>query len=69
MLWAMRQQLISCEYHVQIIRNYSVIMPLKCTICGGLAELYPEYSAWYCHPCNMALTCSIEKKANLILPD
>ena len=53
MLWAMRQQLgISDEYHVQIIQElFGDNATKECTNCGGLAELYPEYSAWYCHPC------------------
>ena len=49
LLWAMREQLnIDEAYHVQMVMD----------ICGentsrsasrGMAELYPEHAAWYCH--------------------
>tara|TARA_B100000405_G_scaffold69025_1_gene47323 strand:- start:853 stop:1863 length:1011 start_codon:yes stop_codon:yes gene_type:complete len=53
MLWAMRQQLgIDEHMHVQIVQNLFGDHALKeCTGCGKMAELYPEYAAWYCHDC------------------
>jgi hypothetical protein len=53
MLWAMRQQLEIDEHdHVLIVQQIFGDHALKeCTTCGGMAELYPEYAAWYCKTC------------------
>ena len=53
MLWAMRQQLgIDDQLHVQIVQQIFGDHALKeCTSCGQMAELYADYSAWYCHSC------------------
>ena len=53
MLWAMRQQLgIDDQHHVQIVQQIFGDHALKeCTNCGSMAELYPEYAAWYCQAC------------------
>jgi len=53
MLWAMRQQLGIDEHdHVHIVQQIFGDHALKeCTSCGGMAELYPEYAAWYCQTC------------------
>jgi ribosomal protein L37AE/L43A len=53
MLWAMRQQLgIDDQLHVQIVQQIFGDHALKeCTGCGEMAELYAEYSAWYCQSC------------------
>ena len=53
LLWAMRQQLnIDDAYHIQTVMEICGENTLKeCTTCGGMAELYPEYAAWYCNPC------------------
>ena len=53
MLWAMRQQLgIDDQLHVQIVQQIFGDHALKeCTGCGEMAELYADYSAWYCQSC------------------
>ncbi len=53
MLWAMRQQLGIDDYvHVQIVQQIFGDHALKeCTGCGKMAELYPDYAAWYCSSC------------------
>ena len=53
LLWAMREQLnIDEAYHVQMVMDICGENTLKeCTACGGMAELYPEHAAWYCHAC------------------
>ena len=53
MLWAMRQQLGIDDYvHVQIVQQIFGDHALKeCTGCGQMAELYPDYAAWYCSSC------------------
>lgn len=53
LLWAMREQLnIDDAYHVQMVVEICGENTLKeCTNCSGMAELYPEHAAWYCHPC------------------
>ncbi len=53
MLWAMRQQLgIDDQLHVQIVQQIFGDHALKeCTGCGEMAQLYVDYSAWYCHSC------------------
>jgi len=53
LLWAMRQQLgIDDAKHVRIIMDHFGDKALKeCPSCGKMAELYPEYAAWYCQPC------------------
>jgi len=53
MLWAMREALgISDADHVRIVMGIFGDTAVKeCTSCGGMAQLYPEYSAWYCTPC------------------
>ena len=53
MLWAMREQLgIDDNQHVQIVMQLFGEHALKeCTQCAGMAELYPDYAAWYCSPC------------------
>ncbi|MDP6869661.1 MAG: hypothetical protein QGI21_02685 [Candidatus Poseidoniaceae archaeon] len=53
MLWAMRQQLgIDDTHHVQIVQQIFGNHALKeCTGCGEMADLYPEYAAWYCSTC------------------
>jgi len=53
MLWAMRQQLgIDDFVHVQIVQQIFGDHALKeCTGCGQMAELYPDYAAWYCSKC------------------
>ncbi|RJU91243.1 MAG: hypothetical protein DWC07_01190 [Candidatus Poseidoniales archaeon] len=53
LLWAMREQLnIDEAYHVQMVIDICGEQTLKeCTSCGSMAELYPEYAAWYCHSC------------------
>jgi len=53
MLWAMREQLgISDADHVRIVMNIFGGSAVKeCTGCGTMANLYPEYSAWYCSTC------------------
>ena len=53
MLWAMRQQLgIDDQLHVQIVQQIFGNHALKeCTGCGEMAELYADYSAWYCQSC------------------
>ena len=55
LLWAMRQQLgIDEIYHVQLVMEIFGENTLKeCTGCGRMAELYPEYAAWYCHDCEV----------------
>jgi len=53
LLWAMRQHLgIDDAKHVRIIMEHFGDKALKeCPNCGTMSELYPEYSAWYCQPC------------------
>jgi len=53
MLWAMRQQLgIDDFVHVQIVQQIFGDHALKeCTGCGQMADLYPDYAAWYCSKC------------------
>ena len=53
MLWAMREQLgISDADHVRIVMGIFGDRAVKeCTSCGGMADLYPEYAAWYCSAC------------------
>ena len=53
MLWAMRQQLgIDDFVHVQIVQQIFGNHALKeCTNCGEMADLYPDYAAWYCNSC------------------
>ena len=53
LLWAMREQLNTDEaYHIQMVMDICGENTLKeCTSCGGMAELYPEHAAWYCHAC------------------
>ena len=53
MLWAMREQLgIGDADHVRIVMSIFGGSAVKeCTGCGSMAELYPEYSAWYCSNC------------------
>jgi len=53
MLWAMRQQLgIDDSAHVEIVLQLFGDNAVKeCTGCQQLADLYPEYSAWYCSGC------------------
>ena len=53
MLWAMRQQLGIDDYvHVQIVQQIFGDHALKeCTNCGEMADLYPDYGAWYCNAC------------------
>ena len=53
MLWAMRQQLgIDDFLHVQIVQQIFGDHALKeCTGCGEMAQLYPDYAAWYCQSC------------------
>ncbi len=57
LLWAMRQQLgIDDAKHVRIIIEHFGDKALKeCPNCGIMSELYPEYSAWYCQPCEVWL--------------
>ena len=57
LLWAMRQQLgIDDAKHVRIIIEHFGEKALKeCPNCGIMSELYPEYSAWYCQPCEVWL--------------
>ena len=43
---------IDDAYHIQMVMDICGAEALKeCTTCGGMAELYPEYAAWYCHAC------------------
>ena len=53
MMWVMRQQLgVSEEQHVALVQEIFGGNALKeCPNCNQMAELYPEYSAWYCQPC------------------
>ena len=53
MLWAMREALgINDADHVRIVQSIFGNSAVKeCTGCSGVAQLYPEYSAWYCTPC------------------
>ena len=53
LLWAIREQLgIDDSYHVQLVLEICGENTLKeCTNCAGMAELYQEYAAWYCHAC------------------
>ena len=53
MMWVMRQQLgITEEQHVALVQEIFGGDALKeCPNCNQMAELYPEYSAWYCQPC------------------
>ena len=57
LLWAMSQQLgIDDAKHVRIIIEHFGDKALKeCPNCGVMSELYPEYSAWYCQPCEVWL--------------
>ena len=53
LLWSMRQQLgIDDVYHVQmVLEMYGEDTLKECTSCGKMAQLYPEYAAWYCQAC------------------
>ncbi len=53
LLWSMRQQLgIDDVYHVQmVLEMYGEETLKECTSCGKMAQLYPEYAAWYCQGC------------------
>jgi len=53
LLWAMREQLnIDDMYHVQMVLEICGADTVKeCTNCGGMADLYQEYAAWYCSSC------------------
>ena len=53
MLWAMRQYLdIDDSFHVHLVQKIFGDEAVKeCTYCGGMADLYPEYAAWYCSHC------------------
>ena len=53
LLWAMRQQLgIDDHHHVSIVMQmFGDQAQKECTSCSGMAELYPEHAAWYCHTC------------------
>ena len=53
MMWVMRQQIgVTEEQHVALVQEIFGDNALKeCPNCNQMAELYPEYSAWYCQPC------------------
>ena len=53
MMWVMRQHIgVTEEQHVALVQEIFGSNALKeCPNCNQLAELYPEYSAWYCQPC------------------
>ncbi|MDE0857866.1 MAG: hypothetical protein OSA38_04785 [Candidatus Poseidoniaceae archaeon] len=53
LLWSMRQQLgIDDTYHIQMVLEICGEKTLKeCTGCSNMAQLYPEYAAWYCQTC------------------
>jgi len=53
LLWAMRQELgIDDHHHVKIVLDaFGDQAQKECTGCGGMADLYPEHAAWYCHAC------------------
>ena len=53
MMWVMRQQIgVTEEQHVALVQEIFGDNALKeCPNCNQMTELYPEYSAWYCQPC------------------
>ncbi|MBT3772052.1 MAG: hypothetical protein HOE92_00505 [Euryarchaeota archaeon] len=53
MLWAMRQHLgIEDHVHVHMVMSMMGENALKeCPNCSEMGQLYPEYNAWYCQPC------------------
>jgi hypothetical protein len=49
----MRQELgIDDHHHVKIVLDaFGDQAQKECTGCGGMADMYPEHAAWYCHAC------------------